>query len=195
MKKLVLLGFIIMVAGILISCSTPKIEDYQGREPELVLENFFAGDLLAYGIVRDRSGKVIRYFKAVLKGSWDNGVGTLDEVFWFNDGKRETRIWTMQPAENGGYIGTAPDVKGQAHIRSSGNAVHLVYSLIVPYKDSTITLSMDDWMYQVAPGIVINETAMSKWGFNVGKVTLVIARADAAEHFQPLIQQFDVVPE
>jgi len=192
MKKTAFLGFIIMISGVLIACSSATIDNYQGREPALDLKSFFAGDLVAYGIVRDRSGKVIRYFKAVLKGSWNNeGVGTLDEVFWFDDGERQTRIWTMTPHRDGNYVGTASDVEGAAIIETSGNAVRLSYKLRIPYKDSDIVVSMDDWMYQVVPGVVINETVMTKFGFEVGKVTLAIMKSSVVGEIPDLIGQFD----
>lgn len=192
MKKSFLLGFILIISSVFIACSSPVLEDYRKQAPALDVRAFFSGDLLAYGIVRDRSGKVIRYFKAVLKGSWDDkGVGTLDEVFWFNDGERQTRLWTMVPREGGGYTGTAGDVEGSANIQASGNAMRLSYKLVVPYNDSDIVLSMDDWMYQVVPGVVINETTMNKWGFEVGKITLAIIKADMVDTLPALIDQFE----
>lgn len=182
MKKQVLLGLIFMTTPFFISCSSTDIEEYENRQPSITLESFFLGDLVAYGIVRNRSGKVTRYFQASLKGSWNDGIGTLDEVFWFDDGEKQTRIWTMKPHQNGGYIGTANDVSGEAKIETSGNAIRLNYNLEVPYKGDKITLAMDDWMYQVVPGVVINETVMKKFGFIVGKVTLVIMRNNPEEN-------------
>jgi len=191
MKKVVSLVFIIMISGFFISCSPITIDEYQDRQPALGLQAFFTGDFVAYGIVRERSGKVIRYFKAVLKGEWqENGVGTLDEVFWFDDGERQTRLWTMTPNGEGDYIGTASDVEGSALIQSRGNAIRLSYKLILPYNDSDIVVSMDDWMYQVVPGVVINETVMTKFGFEVGKVTLAIMRADIVNDIPDLVKQF-----
>ncbi len=191
MKRVVLLGFILMFSMVFISCSSITVDDYEGRSPELSLEEFFDGDLVAYGIVRDRSGKVIRYFKAALKGEWENGVGSLDEVFWFSDGERETRLWTMESDRQEGYIGTASDVEGTANISVKGNAINLKYKLRIPYKEKEIIVSMNDWMYQVAPGVVINETVLTKWGFQVGKVTLVIMKKNVINDIPDLINQFD----
>ena len=143
MKNSLFLVFIFIISGFFIACSSPSLDDYRGQEPAVDLMQLFDGELMAYGIVRNRSGKVIRYFTAQLTGSWDQGVGTLDEVFWFDDGERQTRIWTMTPDGQGNYIGTAADVEGTALIQTRGNAVRLAYRLQVPYKDDTITLTMD----------------------------------------------------
>ena len=170
---------IICIAILISSCSSVSIDSYRNTQPAIQLDAFFNGELAAYGIVRDRSGKVLRHFSAQLIGTWKDGVGTLDEVFWFNDGERQTRVWTMTPDNNGGYIGTAGDVEGSAAIQARGNAINLRYKLRLPYKDDEITVSMDDWMYQVAPGVVINETMMHKWGVHVGTVTLTIIKKEA----------------
>jgi hypothetical protein len=53
---------------------------------------------------------------------------------------------------------------------------------------------MDDWMYQISPGVVINETVMKKWGFEVGKLTLMIIKADAVDEFPGLVKRFDEQP-
>jgi hypothetical protein len=190
-KKVFLLVFVGMISSLFIACSSVTVDDYSDRSPSIDVETFFTGDLLAYGIVRNRSGKVTRYFSAVLKGRWEQGVGTLEEVFWFNDGERQTRTWVMMPEGDDTYSGTAGDVEGSAKIQSRGNAIHLAYKLRVPYQNKEIVVSMDDWMYQVVPGVVINETVMTKWGFEVAKVTLVIMKSDAANDMPALIEKFD----
>jgi hypothetical protein len=190
LKFVISLVFIIIVSGVLIACSSVSVEEYEGRQPEVNLETFFDGDLVAYGIVRNRSGKVTRYFQAALKGRWENGQGTLDEIFWFDDGKKQNRLWELTTKADGQYVGTAADVDGVAMIESKGNAVRLAYRLVVPYKNKEITVSMDDWMYQVAPGVIINEAAMAKWGFNVGKITLVIMKANITAAIPALVERF-----
>ena len=68
-------ALLIMLNG----CSAVPIEDYAENSPVLVAETFFSGELIASGIVKDRSGRVIRYFNATIDASWEGGVGTLDE--------------------------------------------------------------------------------------------------------------------
>ena len=180
MKIVYFLVFFVLFLISSISCSPVTIESYGNAKPTLMVEEFFEGNLVAYGVVRNRSGKVTRQFEALLKGSWEDGEGKLEEVFWFTDGEKQTRTWLLTPNEMG-YTGTASDVEGEANISMRGNAMRLNYRLIVPYNDSEIVLSMDDWMYQVIPGVVINETKMMKFGFRVGLVTLVIMKESVAE--------------
>ena len=62
----------------LAACSSTGVTYYADQLPELVLEDFFDGNLEAYGVVKDWRGRVIRKFEADIIAYWDRGVGTLD---------------------------------------------------------------------------------------------------------------------
>ena len=68
---------------ILSGCAQVSVNDYADLRPQLVLEEFFSGNLSAHGVVKNRGGKVIRTFNATIKAGWEDGVGTLDEDFIF----------------------------------------------------------------------------------------------------------------
>jgi len=65
-------------------------------------------------------------------------------------------------------------VKRKTVIDVSGNTMFMKYILIVPYKDSTIDITIDDRMYLVNDHLLINESKMTKFGFEVGEINLVI---------------------
>jgi hypothetical protein len=156
--------WVALSALLLGGCASPSLEDYADRTPTLVPEQFFDGELSARGVVKNFSGEVIRTFDADITASWnDEGVGTLDEVFRFNDGEVQTRV-------------TAGDVVEPGTMRWRGNAIHMNYVLRVAYGDGTLDVRMDDWMYLITPDTLINETTMSKWGIDVGEVVLVIQK-------------------
>jgi len=46
----------------------------------------------------------------------------------------------------------------------------------VPVDGTTWHLDMDDWMYLVDEATLLNRTAMSKFGVNVGQVTLAFRK-------------------
>lgn len=168
--------WVLSSALLLSGCASPSLEDYADRTPELVPEEFFTGELSARGVVKNFSGEVIRTFDADISASWDDeGVGTLDEVFRFNDGEVQTRVWTLTPSEDG-YHADAGDVVEPGTMRWSGNAIHMNYVLRVAYGDGTLDVRMDDWMYLITPDTLINQTTMSKWGIDVGEVVLVIQK-------------------
>ena len=175
MKKYCLFA---VLAFLFSGCST-KIDVYQTNKPIFIAEDFFNGPLTAHGIVKNRSGKVIRTFNATLEGSWDEGVGLLAERFVFDDGEVQFRNWTLSPKPNSnGYIGGAEDVLGDAQILTAGNAMFINYTLVVPYNDTTIDVQVDDRMYLVSDKVLINESKLTKWGFDVGEVVLTIIKSD-----------------
>lgn len=176
-KLMLALSALLVLPG----CSSVTVNDYAARSPALVPETFFDGALTAHGVIKDRGGKVIRYFNADIKAYWRDGVGTLEEDFLFDDGEKARRVWTLRPTGTGRYEGTAGDVVGAGKIQVAGNSMFLDYVLRIPYGDGTLDLHIDDRMYLVTPDILINESRMSKFGFNVGEILLVIERRNPAD--------------
>ena len=162
---------------LLTACSTPDVSLYAKNEPKFELQSFFSGPLTAHGILKNRSGEVTRYFNATLEGSWENGVGTLAEVFVFDDGEVQKRTWIMTPDDQGRYSATANDVVGSGDIKISGNALFMNYVLQVPYDGDLLEVNVDDRMYMVKEGVVINESVMKKFGVEVGYLSIVIEKA------------------
>ncbi len=160
----------------LTGCSSTAVEEYSDYQPRMVPEEFFSGKLTAHGIVKDWSGKVIRYFNADINAFWKNGVGILEENFLFNDGEEQKRVWTLSPAGSSQYTATAGDVIGTGQARTAGNSMFLNYVLRIPYKDSTMDLTVDDRMYLVNKTTLINESKLKKFGITVGQIQLVITK-------------------
>ena len=181
LHKLCVITLWISLGIALSACSAPRIHDYSANQPTLTPEQFFNGQLSAHGVLKNRQGKVTRWFNATIAAHWQNGIGTLDEAFVFSDGERQTRVWTLTPLPNSDpeikrYSATAGDVKGEATVEVSGNAMFLKYTLMVPYKGKTLAVNIDDRMYQVNDDTIINQSVMTKWGFKVGEILLTIRR-------------------
>ena len=167
---------LLTLLALLNACSSVNVQEYQDRTPCMVPEEFFNGDLTAFGIVKNRGGKVIRTFNADIKAYWSGNTGTLEEDFIFDDGEKQRRVWTLKRQEEGHYIGTAGDVIGDAQGSVAGNSMFLKYVLDVPYGDGSIELTIDDRMYLLQTHILINESQMTKFGLRVGEIVLVIVK-------------------
>ena len=89
---------------------------------------------MAYGMLQDRSGKVLRRFTVVIRASWAGDTGTLDEDFVWSDGERQKRVWTLRRLGDGRYSGTAGDVVGTASGEVSGNALRWRYTMAIPFR-------------------------------------------------------------
>lgn len=177
MRKLFKLTAVLFAVFIITGCTGMKIEDFNNKTPEFIPQEYFNGNLRAYGLVKDRSGNIIRTFKGTMKGSWDeNGIGTLDEYFVYDDGEEMIRTWTLKPKGDKEFIATADDIVGPSKMIANGNTVVLDYVMRVPYKDSTIDLSVRDWLHLQEDGVIINHSKMKKFGFVVGELVITIIK-------------------
>ena len=167
---------ILLLLTVLSGCAPVDVNHYKNNTPKLEVKTFFDGKLKASGIVKNRKGEVIRYFSADINAEWKDGVGTLYEVFIFDDGEQQTRIWTLQAINEHTFTASANDVVGESTVHTAGNAMFLQYTLTIPYKDSTIDVQVDDKMYLVNESTLINESNLTKFGFDIGYVTLSIVK-------------------
>jgi hypothetical protein len=166
---------IIFLSLLLIGCNA-KISDYKTTTPEFDMKTFFEGKLVAYGMVQDRSGKVTRRFHANLIGSWQENKGLLEEDFFYDDGETQRRVWSLTKHDENHYSGTASDVIGEATGQSQGFAFNWHYTLAIEVDGTTWNIALNDWIYQLDESRLINHTEMTKWGFNVGHITLIIEK-------------------
>lgn len=83
MMKLCLgLGFAALSVAGLSGCSVSVDgEDYQAVSPKFDIEQFFDGNVKAWGIVQNRSGEVVQRFVVNIDGSIEGNTLTLDETF------------------------------------------------------------------------------------------------------------------
>ncbi len=161
-----------VLAASMAGCSSPEPAQYAAQLPRLDIQNYFNGTLDAHGMFQDRSGEVVKRFVVVMRCTWNGDIGVLDEDFVYSDGTKQKRVWTLKKTGPGRFSATAPDVIGEAEGIVSGNALRWRYVLALPVDGKIINMDMDDWMFLIDDKVMLNRTAMSKFGVNVGNVTL-----------------------
>lgn len=162
---------LIVLAVTLGGCATLTPQDYAKETPKLDLSTYFNGKVDGWGMVQDRSGKVIRRMYVEIVCTWNGNEGVLDESFQWSDGKTEKRIWKI--TKNGDrYIGRAGDVVGEAAGEASGNTLRWNYTLALPQEQGGYHMSMDDWMWQIDDKTLANRTTMSKFGIQFAEITI-----------------------
>ncbi|MBV1775905.1 DUF3833 domain-containing protein [Burkholderiaceae bacterium DAT-1] len=160
----------------LTGCGSPGIEHYRDQTPKLDLYQWFAGDTCGWGMFQKRNGEVVKRFKVAIRGEGTPDALTLNESFSYADGSKDSRIWALTRTAANTWQGRAGDVVGEANGIQSGNALHWQYVLRLPVDDSTYDMQMDDWMYLIDADTLVNRTRMSKFGVDVGEVTLFFRR-------------------
>ena len=186
LRLLLTFFLLLLIAG----CSQTDMKEFQNNTPKLDLFSFFEGDTIAYGIFEDRFGNLKRQFRVNINGKVKNQILTLDEDFLYDDGEQAKRIWKIEKkidnAQNITYEGQAEDVEGKAFGSISGNALNWSYDIYLNIKGSNIKVHFNDWIYKQSEDLAINRAYVSKFGINIGSVTLVFLRGDTSDQIGPL---------
>jgi len=186
LKSLLTFFLLLLIAG----CSQTDMKEFQNNTPKLDLFSFFEGDTIAYGIFEDRFGNLKRQFRVNINGKVKNQILTLDEDFLYDDGEQAKRIWKIEKkidnAQNITYEGQAEDVEGKAFGSISGNTLNWSYDIYLNIKGSNIKVHFNDWIYKQSEDLAINRAYVSKFGINIGSVTLVFLRGDTSDQIGPL---------
>ena len=154
-------------------------DDFTDKSPKFVLEKYFQGKTRAWGLFEDRFGNVRRQFVVDINGNWDGTILTLDEDFLFDDGEKDFRQWRIRKLEDGTYEGRADDVIGTAKGVASGNSLHWSYVLDLKRDSgSSIKVKLDDWMFLQSGGVLLNRARMSKFGIELGQITISFKRIE-----------------
>lgn len=162
-------------------CMQMKPNQFATTAPKLVLEDYFVGETRAWGLFEDRFGNVRRQFAVDIIGTWDGRTLVLDERFLYDDGKKDQRVWTIDKIDDNTYEGRADDVIGRAHGKTHGNALNWRYDLDLKVGDGTLRVHFDDWMFLNADGVLLNRARVSKFGIEIGTVTLAFMKKPAEE--------------
>ncbi|MDV6319628.1 DUF3833 domain-containing protein [Chromohalobacter sp. HP20-39] len=169
-----LVAFTLLLAG----CSSMTLEQFRGTKPAFALTDYFEGKTWGYGVFQSRGGEIKRQFRVEIDGYWEGEEFILDEDFVYDDGETDQRTWRITPTDEGRYIGRAEDIIGTAKGREVGQALNWRYELRLPYDDSTIDVTFDDWMVRQSENVVINRATVTKFGIRVGEVTLFFTKTN-----------------
>lgn len=163
-------------------CSTIDITQFKDKTPRFDFFEYFQGQTRGWGIVQDRQGMVSRSFVVDMIGGYNSsGEFLLEEDFRWSDGEREERTWTVVAHDRHHFSGTAADVVGTAEGAAYGNALNWQYHLLVDVDGKQWKIHFDDWMFLQSDNILINKLQMSKFGINVGEITIVFSKSHQME--------------
>ncbi len=171
---------LIMIAAIalLAACTgKPSFDDAPLSDKTLNLEDFFDGELVAYGQFQDVLGTVRRSFVVELQGDWDGERLRLQEDFIYEDGATEQRIWNLTKTGPDSWTGTADGIIGTATGIEQDNRFNWQYEidLPIPAADGTVEtmrVTFDDWMWLLADDRLFNRAYVKRYGFDIGDVSI-----------------------
>jgi hypothetical protein len=170
---------LIIVFAFLTACTgKPSFTDKTlDTSQKLNLEEFFNGELVAYGQFQDVLGTVRRSFVVNIKGDWDGETLTLVEDFDYEDGSTEQRIWSLTKTGDDSWTGTAPGVIGMATGIEQDNRFNWQYEIDLPIPAAdgtteTLRVTFDDWMWLLSEDRLFNRAYVKRFGLDIGDVSI-----------------------
>ncbi len=174
--------------SLLNGCTKMETTDFAGAEPRFILEDYFSGKTRAWGLFEDRFGTVRRQFMVDIDGTWDGRELVLDERFVYSDGETDRRVWHIRKTDDHRYEGRADDVIGVAQGTAHGNALNWRYDMDLKIAGHDVRVHFNDWMFLQSSDVVINRARVSKFGIELGEVTIVFMPLRDSETMQPAKQ-------
>ena len=169
---------------LLCGCAGVQVDQYAAAQPALELPRYFNGTVDGWGMFQSRSGEVVKRFHVVIDASWKmqegHEVGTLDEHFTWSDGTSSRRVWTVTRNGDRQFAGRAGDVIGEARGEAAGNALRWQYVLALPVDGRVWHVDVDDWMFLMDDRVMLNRSAVSKFGIHVGDITLSFLKREGS---------------
>ena len=161
----------------LIGCGiAPSLDDPKLSNKQLNLEEFFDGEINAYGQFQDILGNVTRRFEVDIQAEMVGKTLTLVEDFSYSDGTIEQRVWTLEKIGDDDWVGTADGVIGGARGKESGDMFYWNYTIDLPISDGQMRVTFDDYMWLLSDDRMLNKAYMSKFGVPLGEVTIIFEK-------------------
>lgn len=173
-KKLSVMAFAVVTMN---GCTDMKPTDFSNADPVLRIEEYFAGQTKAWGIFEDRFGGLRRQFVVNIQGEWNGTELILDEKFVYSDGEKDRRVWTIRKVDEHNYEGKAADVIGVAKGEAYGNALNWRYDMDLKVGKGTLRVHFNDWMFLQEDGVLVNRARVTKFGIEIGEVTLFFQKS------------------
>jgi len=138
--------------------------------PAFDIKAHIDGPILCEGVVYGPTGRVATRFTADFHARWHGDTGTMTEHFRYDTGRTQDREWTLTLGPGGAVKATAPDLVGAGSGRQSGPTLRLAYRLRLPQEAGGHVLDVEDWMYVLENGVIINRSQFRKFGLKVGEL-------------------------
>ena len=162
--------FAVLVVLGLFACTSPlPLEKFADTAPSLDPVAFFTGRVASWGVVENRSGEPTGRVVTESVGQPDGRDGLhVVQRLTFEDGTVQQRAWHLTRTAPGRYEATANDMVGVVVGEASGRAFH--WRWVLDRADGP-SVTLEQWMYLLDGGTLMNRTAISKFGIVFATVT------------------------
>jgi hypothetical protein len=150
--------------------------EFATKGPAFDMRKHLSGPILCEGMIYGPTGRVTSRFVAEMMGEWQGNVGTLREVFRYDNGTVQNRCWTLHLGDDGSIRAEAPDLVGTGTGAVSGPSVQMKYRLKLDEAAGGHVLSVVDWMYLMENGTIMNRSQFTKFGVTVAELVATMRK-------------------
>lgn len=182
--SLVLLGVVLTLALLAIHSRTMTFraqapEDFAGRGPQFDLRKHLDGPIQCEGVVYGPTGRVSSRFVADMHAKWEGNTGVMTEQFRYDSGAVQNREWTLTLRNDGSIRALAPDVVGEGRGRAEGPGLQLKYRIKLDKDSGGHVLNVNDWMYLMENGTIMNRSQFTKFGIKVAELVATMRKKES----------------
>jgi hypothetical protein len=174
-------GACVGLAAILLlaACSDPPpVSKFAGTGPEFDPVKFWTGHVHSWGVLENRSGAPTTIVTTDCVGTAEGPDGLhMVQHLDLGDGTTQSRDWHMRRLGGGAFEATANDIEGTARGEAAGRAFHWSWVLETKPGNGLYDVTMDQWMYLMDDGAMVNRTTIRKLGIILAEVTEHFVRA------------------
>jgi hypothetical protein len=163
----------LLLALALSACGQPvPVGHFAGTAPEIDAIAFWTGHHRSWGVLENRSGgptdTVVTDCVGIVA---PDGTLHMVQTLTLGDGSVQHRDWHMRRTGPHSFVATANDMVGQADGISAGRVFHWRWVLALSPGDPLKNVVMDQWMYLMDGGSMMNRTTISKLGITLAEVS------------------------
>ncbi len=169
----------ISLALALSACGHMPIGRLSGTSPPFDAVAFWTGHHRSWGVIENRGGAPTDTVVTDCVGTpQPDGSLHMVQTLTLGDGHVQHRDWHLRRTAPGAFTATANDMVGEAHGTASGRAFHWTWVLALSPGNPIKNITMDQWMYLMDGGSMMNHTTIRKLGITVAQVSEVFQATD-----------------
>jgi len=177
-------AFVTPLAGMVLrgryaSFQAQRAADYSAG-PQFDMRERFSGPIECEGVIYGPTGRVTSRFVANFDAKWEGNIGTVTERFHYDSGNVQDRQWLFTLGNDGSIKAEAGDLVGPGTGQQHGSAVNLNYDIRLTEDAGGHVLSVNDWMYLMENGTIMNRSQFRKYGIKVAELVATMRPANAA---------------
>ena len=168
-----------LTAILLAGCAGPMPMDrFAGSGPAFDPLRFWTGHVRSWGVLENRSAEPDDIVTTDCVGELEAPDRLhMTQLLTLGDGSVRSRDWHMRRIAPGRYQATASDMVGTASGTASGRAFHWSWVLATRPGNRLFDVTLDQWMYLMPNGTMLNRTSIRRLGITLAEVT---------EQFEPV---------